>query len=158
MSSPAPATAAPSEVRGGGSSLRSRGDGVVIELSAAQVEAVVRAASDGGSVSVLLSGRADLSEALAQLDDPRLSRSLLAGLVILASFPADGSYLGNAQLARMLDMNLSTAHRYISTLAAVGLLERDPDSRRYRRPPMSRMTLGTGVASAGSIARGRVVR
>ena len=87
---------------------------------------------------MLLSGRADLSEALApaleRLDDPRLSRSLLAGLVMLASFPADGSYLGNAHLARMLDMNPSTAHRYISTLVAVGLLERDPDSRRYRRP------------------------
>ena len=138
MSSPAPATAAPSEVHREGSSLRSRGDSVVIELSTAQVEAVVRAAAGGGSVSVLLSGRADLSEALApaleRLDDPRLSRSLLAGLVMLASFPADGSYLGNAHLARMLDMNPSTAHRYISTLVAVGLLERAPDSRRYRRP------------------------
>jgi hypothetical protein len=138
MSSPAPATAALSEVRRGGSSLRSRGDGVVIELSAEQVEAVVRGAAGGGSVSVLLSGRAELSEALApaleQLDDRRLSRSLLAGLVMLASFPADGSYLGNAQLARMLEMNPSTAHRYVSTFVAVGLLERDPDSRRYRRP------------------------
>jgi hypothetical protein len=101
MSSPAPATAAPSEVRRGGSSLRSRGDGVVIELSAAQVEVVVRAAAGGGSISVLLSGSGDLGEALApaleQLDYRRLSRSLLAGLVMLASFPADGSYPGNAQ-------------------------------------------------------------
>jgi hypothetical protein len=112
--------------------------GLSIELSRAQVDAVVRAAAGGGSVSVLLSGRADLSEELApaleQMDDRRLSRSLLAGLVMLASFPADGSYLGNAQLARMLNMNTSTAHRYISTFVAVGPLERDPDSRRSRRP------------------------
>jgi DNA-binding IclR family transcriptional regulator len=29
-------------------------------------------------------------------------------------------------------MPMSTAHRYISTLVAVGLVERDPASRRYR--------------------------
>jgi hypothetical protein len=38
-----------------------------------------------------------LAPALEQLDYRRLSRSLLAGLVMLASFPADGSYPGNAQ-------------------------------------------------------------
>jgi hypothetical protein len=109
---------------------------ICIEFSQAQVEQVVRAASDGGSMSVLLSGLADMRRVLeampAQLEDSRLSRSLLAGLLMLASFPADGSYLGNAQLARMLGMDPSTTHRYISTLVAVGLLERDPSTRRYR--------------------------
>jgi IclR helix-turn-helix domain len=109
---------------------------VVIELSAEQVDRVVRAASDGGSMSVLLAGLADVRDALAagpeQLEDARLSSSLLAGLLILASFPSDGSYLGNAEVARMVGMNMSTAHRYISTLVAVGLLERDPSTRRYR--------------------------
>jgi hypothetical protein len=113
------------------------GTGVFSELSALQVDRVVRATADGGSIAVLLSGRSDLSKALAVslegLDDRRLSRSLLAGLVMLASFPADGSYLGNAEVARLLDMNQSTAHRYVSTLVAVGLLERHPDTRRYRR-------------------------
>jgi hypothetical protein len=112
------------------------GEAVVVVLSAAQVEQVVRAASDGGSISVLLSGLADMRRVLeampAQLEDWRLSRSLLAGILMLASFPADGSYLGNAQLARMLGMDPSTTHRYISTLVAVGLLERDPSTRRYR--------------------------
>jgi DNA-binding IclR family transcriptional regulator len=51
---------------------------------------------------------------------------------MLASFPSDGSYLGNAEIARMLEMNPSTTHRYVSTLVAVGLLERDPATRRYR--------------------------
>jgi hypothetical protein len=109
---------------------------VIIELSPGQIDQVVRAASDGGSMSVLLSGLADVREALAagpeQLEDSRLSSSLLAGLLILASFPTDGSYLGNAEVARLVGMNMSTAHRYISTLVAVGLLERDPGTRRYR--------------------------
>ncbi len=109
---------------------------VSIELSPAQVDRVVRSAAEGGSMSVLLSGLKDVREVLAreprQMEDSRLSRSLLAGLLMLASFPADGSYLGNAEIARMLDMNPSTTHRYVSTLMAVGLLERDPATRRYR--------------------------
>lgn len=109
---------------------------VLIELSPAQVDRVIRSAADGGSISILLSGLRDVREVLAreprQLEDSRLSRSLLAGLLMLASFPTDGSYLGNAEIARMLDMNPSTTHRYVSTLVAVGLLERDPSTRRYR--------------------------
>ncbi len=109
---------------------------VLIELSPAQIDRVVRGAAENGSMSVLLSGLSDVREVLAreprQMEDSRLSRSLLAGLLMLASFPTDGSYLGNAEIARMLDMNPSTTHRYVSTLVAVGLLERDPATRRYR--------------------------
>jgi hypothetical protein len=116
---------------------RTRGsDAAVIELIPSQVERVVRAAADGGSISVLLSGlervRGTLATRPAQLQDPRLSRSLLAGLLLVASLPGDGSYLGNAQLARLLGMNVSTVHRYLQTLVAVGLVERDPGTRRYR--------------------------
>jgi hypothetical protein len=137
MSSPAPAIAGPAAEYPGAGSRRPRGDGVFIDLSPAQVEHVVRASADGGSISELLAGHADLTRALATslrgLDDERLSRSLLAGLVILASFPADGSYVGNAEVARMLEINPSTSHRYVSTLVAARLLEQDPDTRRYRR-------------------------
>jgi hypothetical protein len=108
----------------------------VIDLLPSQVERVVRAAADGGSISMLLSGlervRGTLATRPAQLQDPRLSRSLLAGLLLVASLPSDGSYLGNAQLARVLGMNVSTVHRYLQTLVAVGLVERDPGTRRYR--------------------------
>ncbi len=114
----------------------SASEAITIELSAAQVDRVVRDAANGGNMSVLLSGLKDVRSVLAQeprqLEDSRLSRSLLAGLLMLASFPTDGSYLGNAEIARMLDMNPSTTHRYVSTLVAVGLLERDPSTRRYR--------------------------
>jgi DNA-binding MarR family transcriptional regulator len=109
---------------------------VRIELSAAQVNKIVRAASDGGSMSILFSGLADMRALLAagpdQLGNPRLSRSLLAGLLMLASFPGDGSYLSITKLARMLDLSPSTTHRYVSTLLAVGLVERDPRTRQYR--------------------------
>jgi hypothetical protein len=109
---------------------------ISIELSPSQVDRVVRGAADRGNMSVLLSGLSDVREVLArepsQMEDSRLSRSLLAGLLMLASFPTDGSYIGNAEIARILDMNPSTTHRYVSTLVAVGLLERDPATRRYR--------------------------
>lgn len=130
MSSPAPAAA-------GNQPGAPRGEGLFIELSAAQVDAVVRAASHGSRMLLLLSGWGDVQAARAavreRLHDDRLCSSLLSGLLILVSFPADGSYLANAKLARSLGMNVSTAHRYVSTLVAVGLLERDAETRRYRR-------------------------
>ncbi|HLH14248.1 MAG TPA: helix-turn-helix domain-containing protein [Solirubrobacteraceae bacterium] len=116
---------------------------VSIELSQAQVDQIVRAAGQGGAMSVLLSALNDPSSSLgvdsqqewsfpAQMEDRRLSRSLLSGLLVLSCFPVDGGYLGIAELARLLGMNTSTTHRYVSTLLAVGLLERDAATRRYR--------------------------
>ncbi len=118
---------------------------VRIELSKSQVDQVIRAAGEGGTMSVLLSALKDPRWKLsldsdewgypAQMDDRRLSRSLLSGLLVLSCFPPDGGYLGIAELARTLDMNTSTTHRYVTTLLAVGLLERDPATRRYRIAP-----------------------
>src|SRR5580700_9265526 len=115
---------------------------VVIELSKSQVDQVVRSAAQGGTMSVLLSALRDPQWTLAldseewaypaQMEDRRLSRSLLSGLLVLSCFPPGGEYLGIAELARMLEMNTSTTHRYVTTLLAVGLLERDPSTRRYR--------------------------
>lgn len=115
---------------------------VMIELSKSQVDQVVRGAGEGGTMSILLSALRDPDWTLSvdsddwaypeQMEDRRLSRSLLSGLLVLSCFPADGGYLGIAELARMLDMNTSTTHRYVTTLLAVGLIERDPATRRYR--------------------------
>jgi IclR helix-turn-helix domain len=111
-------------------------DRVVLELSKVQIDHVIRAASGAGHVSFLLSSLDDVKDALGagrgELEDPRLSRSLMLGLLVLACFPLDGTYLGNTEIAAMLDLHLSTVHRYISTLTAVGLLEREPVTRRYR--------------------------
>jgi Fic family protein len=115
---------------------------VLIELSKSQVDQVVRTAGQGGTMSVLLSALKDPEWTLAmdseewaypaQMEDRRLSRSLLSGLLVLSCFSSEGGYLGIAELARMLDMNTSTTHRYVTTLLAVGLLDRDPATRRYR--------------------------
>ncbi len=107
-----------------------------IVLSAAQVEQVARAASDGGRMSVLLSGLGDLRAMFAAggelLENDRLSRSLLCGLLILASLSEGGSQVRVTEFARMLGMNPSTAYRYFSTLVAVGLVQQDPRTRLYR--------------------------
>lgn len=123
----------------------SENETVLIELTKGQVDHVIRAAGQGGTMSVLLSALKDPKWTLSlgsedwaypsQMDDRRLSRSLLSGLLVLSCFPCDGGYLGIAELARMLDMNTSTTHRYVTTLLAVGLLERDPATRRYRIAP-----------------------
>ncbi len=113
---------------------------ITIELSKSQVDQVVRGAGSGGTMSILLTALRSPEWTLSvdsdaypeQMDDRRLSRSLLAGLLVLSCFPVDGGYLGIAELARMLDMNTSTTHRYVTTLLAVGLIERDPATRRYR--------------------------
>jgi hypothetical protein len=109
---------------------------VRIALTAAQVDEVVRTAADGGNMSLLMSGlgdvRAALMEGAGPLENPRLSGSLLCGLLILAAFPADGGYMGINEISRITGKSPSTAHRYVSTLIAVGLLERDPRTREYR--------------------------
>jgi hypothetical protein len=111
-------------------------DGVSITLSDSQVNEIVRKASAASGLSFPLAGLKELPVldlAHEQLNDQRLSRSLMIGLLAYASFPEDESYLGVIEFARMLHANSITVHRYLQTLLVVGLLERDPASRRYRR-------------------------
>lgn len=112
--------------------------GITIELTRPQIDRVMREASDGESVVEMLRGLADrdtLASKYATLSEsPRLSRSLLLGLLVLASFPTSGSALAVSDIAGRLGMSPSTTHRYMTTLLAVGLLEQDPRTRRYRIP------------------------
>jgi hypothetical protein len=126
---------------GGSRGAREAAEGsIVIELTRAQVDQVVRGASEGGVMSVLLGAggfRARLARELGsgwpeQMDDHRLSRSLLLGLFVLALLPSDGSSMGVGEVASMTGLSKSTSHRYMSTLVAVGLAERDPVTRKYR--------------------------
>jgi hypothetical protein len=129
---------------------------ITIKLSPVQIDEVLRAASRSRAPSVsrliadtlnapLASGggrRASGSQASTPLRgympigdvDPRLSRSLLRGLSILTCFGPDGGSRGIVEIAEDLGMSPSTTHRYALTLVELGLLERCPDTRKYRLP------------------------
>jgi hypothetical protein len=135
---------------------------ITITLSLAQVDEVVRAASRerAPSISTLIASslgaqrRSDAEPRGAQPGeaamrapipverrlnedvDPRLSRSLLRGLSLLRCFGPNGSERGIVELAAELGMSPSTAHRYAVTLVELGLLERCPNSRKYRLPSL----------------------
>jgi IclR helix-turn-helix domain len=120
---------------------------VAITLSRNQIDHVMRAALGehaAPSVSGLVAGTGfHHSHAREMLglryrdlqSNRRLSRSLLAGLLVLSCFPPEGMDIGIKDISEQLDLNTSTVHRYVLTLVAAGLLERDPDTRRYRLLP-----------------------
>lgn len=129
---------------------------ISIKLSPAQIDEVVRAASRGRapSISTLIADTLNAplttndakpsvkSQKTSRLSgympigtvDPRLSRSLLRGLSILTCFGPDGDSRGIVEIAEDLGMSPSTTHRYALTLVELGLLERCPDTRKYRLP------------------------
>jgi IclR family transcriptional regulator, pca regulon regulatory protein len=78
---------------------------------------------------------------LTQLPDPRLSLSIPQGLALLECFSGERQALGIFELADMVGMTKSTAHRYAATLVALGCLEQDA-KRKYR--------LSSGAAGPGS--------
>ena len=64
-----------------------------------------------------------------------MSQSLERGLAILALFTSDQPLLGVSAIGRALDLSHSTAHRYVVTLASLGYLQQDAESKRYRLGP-----------------------
>jgi hypothetical protein len=110
-------------------------DEISIRLSREQINEVVRkAGATDGVLGLLGAGlqNGDVRGFEAKMHDTRFSRSLLRALMVLASYPADGSARSVSDVAKGLGMGISTAHRYTATFADVGVLERDPVSRRYR--------------------------
>ena len=63
------------------------------------------------------------------------SQSLERGLAILSSFHSHRPLIGVSELSRGLELSRSTAHRYVATLAKLGYLQQDPESKRYRLGP-----------------------
>jgi hypothetical protein len=110
--------------------------GIQLGLTVEQVETVIAQATSGtqstGPVTAALMRPGELTVSPLR-EDKRLSRSLLCGLVVLVSFPADGGERGIKEIARELSLSTSTAHRYIRTLLTVGLLEQNPRTRGYCR-------------------------
>jgi hypothetical protein len=113
--------------------------GVRIVLIGEQVRQVARQIAGRPRVTGVLGGLPELQELRRVLDplleDDRFSRSACRAVLVLAAFPADGSGRELTAVARELDLSPSTTHRYISTWMAIGLLEQDARSRRYRRQP-----------------------
>ena len=62
---------------------------------------------------------------------PEYSTSLARGFLVLASFPVDGSRQTIAETARTVGLSPSTVHRFVATWAAVGILDQDPQTRKY---------------------------
>ncbi len=120
---------------------------IAVTLSAEQVQTVVQAATAPAAVGQAFASALENSTALASalkplLHDNSYSRSVLRALLILAGFPADGTERELTTVAMEVGFSTSTTHRYLHTWEAAGLLERDADSRRYRRP---RLSPGTGA-------------
>jgi IclR family transcriptional regulator, pca regulon regulatory protein len=63
------------------------------------------------------------------------SQSLERGLAVLAAFKSSQPSIGVNELARGLNLNRSTTHRYVATLAGLGYLQQDPRTKRYRLGP-----------------------
>jgi IclR family pca regulon transcriptional regulator len=80
--------------------------------------------------------------------DSGYSQSLERGLAVLSAFASGRPQLGISELARELTLSRSTVHRYVVTLAALGYLEQDPSTRRYRLGPR---VLDLGFAAVSSM-------
>ena len=111
---------------------------IVLALSDAQVSQVVLQASGDTTLAGPLSEIQDVDELrrimVPLIDDLTYSRSTFRAVFVLAAFPPDGSERELTAVARALGLSPSTTHRYVRTWTALGLLEQNPDSRRYRRP------------------------
>jgi IclR family transcriptional regulator, pca regulon regulatory protein len=76
------------------------------------------------------------------------SQSLERGLAVLALFSSEEPLLGASAIGRTLGLSHSTAHRYVATLASLGYLQQDADTRRYRLGPRA---LDLGFAAINSM-------
>lgn len=76
------------------------------------------------------------------------SQSLERGLAILSAFGSDRATIGVSELSRDLGLSRSTTHRYIATLAALGYLQQDAETKRYRLGPR---VLDLGFAAINSM-------
>jgi IclR family pca regulon transcriptional regulator len=81
------------------------------------------------------------------------SQSLERGLSVLDAFAGMSSTLGIAEIAREVGLNKSTTHRYVNTLAVLGYLHQDPESRKYR---LGARAVEIGFAALNSIEITRI--
>src|SRR3954451_6919831 len=63
------------------------------------------------------------------------SPSLERGLAILSACGSGRPLLGVSELGRDIGLSRSTPHRYVSTLASLGYLQQDAETKKYRLGP-----------------------
>jgi len=80
------------------------------------------------------------------------SQSLERGLLILSSFSETKPVLGIADLARSVSLNKSTTYRYVATLARLGYVQQDPDTKKYSLGPRV-VDLGFAAINSMEITR-----
>ena len=86
--------------------------------------------------------------AVSSIRQATWSQSLERGLAILSAFGSDRSTIGVSELSRELGLSRSTTHRYIATLTALGYLQQDAETKRYRLGPR---VLDLGFAAINSM-------
>jgi hypothetical protein len=110
---------------------------ITITLTDAQIARVVLEASGGNQIAGSLSELGSLDELrqimLPLLNHQSYSHTTFRAAMVLAAFPADGSEVELNQIATTTGLPPSTTHRYILSWTVLGLLEQNPDTRRYRR-------------------------
>jgi DNA-binding phage protein len=136
-----PSTGNATETAGVGTAVTAMRE-VTVTLSPEQVQAVVHRATAFTALAQLFAVALDDPKAQTAfltplLEDNAYSQTVLRALMILARFPADGTERELTTVAGEVGLSPSTAYRYLHTWTAAGLLERDPVSRRYRRPPLA---------------------
>ncbi len=76
------------------------------------------------------------------------SQSLERGLAILSAFTPERPALGISELALGLGLTRSTTHRYVTTLARLGYLYQEDETRKYR---LGSRVLDLGFSVLGSL-------
>ncbi|MEU7852574.1 IclR family transcriptional regulator [Nonomuraea sp. NPDC049141] len=80
------------------------------------------------------------------------SQSLERGLLILSTFSEARPILGIADLARSAGLNKSTTYRYVATLAKLGYVQQDPETKKYSLGPRV-VDLGFAAINSMEITR-----
>ncbi len=138
-----------------GSALAAPGGEVTLTLSSAQVQSLIEQAT--APLALAEAVTSVVPEVVGSLLRPLLkdtacSQTIVRALIILASFPPDGSERELTAVAAEAGLAPGTTHRYLHTLTAAGLLRRDNVSRRYHRPRLSYATNSKSVSKAHGVA------
>ena len=115
----------------------SKAQGVTIRLTDAQVRRVVRERADDAGVRAWLDKLNDAERVervmISVAGKSDYSVTIMRALLVLAAFPTDRTLRTLTEVSKQVSFSASTTHRYVQTWQAVGILEQDPVTRRYRR-------------------------